>query len=54
MSNKVNRKVELHRIEILNNNDNNDMYAKKIILEDLLVDFLIHQNMTKKVKSVLK
>lgn len=39
MSNKVNRKVELHRIEILNNNDNNDMYAKKIILEDLLVDF---------------
>lgn len=42
MSNKVNnvnRKVELHRIEILNNDDNNDMYTKKIILEGLLVDF---------------
>lgn len=42
MSNKVNnvnRKVELHKVEILNNNDNNDMYTKKIILKDLLVDF---------------
>lgn len=39
MSDKINRKVELYRVEILNNDDRNDMYSKKIILEDLLVDF---------------
>ena len=51
MSDKINRKVELYRVEILNNDDRNDMYSKKIILEDLLVDFF---NSSKRLVPVSK
>lgn len=39
MNNYINRKVELYRIDILNNDEINDLYSNKIILQDLLVDF---------------
>ena len=42
MKNCPNRKIELFRIDILNNDDINDLYNSKIILQDLLIDFFNH------------
>lgn len=39
MKNYANRKIELYRIDILNNDNINGLYDDKIILQDLLVDF---------------